>query len=100
MNFKPESGGFAQKVSDLQNYKLIKKDASGNFTLTEASVKIFSTTDKTQLSEILYTVVINVDLWKSIAVKYKGNIDGVSLIKDLIDLTGLMRLERRNKLTM
>jgi len=97
MNFKPKSGGFAQKVSDLQNYGLLVKNVPGAFTLTELCQRIFQTADDTKVSDLLYKAFVNVDLWKKLADKYHGNIDKASFIKDLIDLTGLDEVQANKR---
>jgi hypothetical protein len=89
MALNQNSGGFSQKVSDLQNYNLMTKNITGNYSLTELCQKIFQTSDKTLSSAFLQEAFANVDLWKAIFIKYNDSINPTTFTKDLVELTGL-----------
>jgi len=89
MGLNPKSGGFAQKVSDLQNYGLTKRNVDGSYALTEICQKIFQTTDTHQISNYLQSIMDCVGLWKLARTKYGGKIIKESFINDLIEYTAI-----------
>jgi len=97
MALNQKSGGFSQKVSDLQNYNLMNRSISGNFTLTDLCQKFFQTADKNLSSSLLHEAFMNVGLWKAIYAKYNDTINKATFTKDLLELTGLDEINARDR---